>query len=276
MSDGTASSRLAAALADRYRIERPLGEGGMATVYLAEDLKHDRRVALKVLRLELAAVVGAERFLAEIRTTANLQHPHILPLFDSGQAEGFLFYVMPYVEGETLQLGTMGYLQGESMDRRFFHTLGASKLDRTICYTAGGAGMRMTVGANIGADAESIPECDLILLWGTNTLTANPHLWPFVLCARENGAPVICSDPIRTRTAQQCDEWIPIRPGTDAAASSGHRRCGGRSSRPTVTTPTRPRASGRKICVAVPPSTTTRSTSAGSMNARARPGDRIP
>ena len=75
----------------------------MATVYLAEDLKHDRKVALKVLKPELAAVVGAERFLAEIKTTANLQHPHILPLFDSGQADSFLFYVMPYVEGDTLR-----------------------------------------------------------------------------------------------------------------------------------------------------------------------------
>ncbi len=117
--------------------------------------------------------------------------------------------------------GTMGYLQGESMDRRFFHTLGASKLDRTICSTAGGAGMRMTVGANIGADAESIPDCDLVMLWGTNTLTSNPHLWPFVLRARENGAHIVCIDPIRTRTAQQCDEWIPIRPGTDAALALG-------------------------------------------------------
>jgi molybdopterin guanine dinucleotide-containing S/N-oxide reductase-like protein len=117
--------------------------------------------------------------------------------------------------------GTMGYLQGESMDRRFFHTLGASKLDRTICSTAGAVGMRMTVGANIGADTESVAESDLILLWGTNTLTANPHLWPFVLAAREKGAPIICIDPIRTRTARQCDEWIPIRPGTDAALALG-------------------------------------------------------
>ncbi|NIQ54679.1 MAG: protein kinase, partial [Gammaproteobacteria bacterium] len=77
--------------------------GGMATVYLAQDLKHRRQVALKVLRPELAAVVGAERFLAEIETTANLQHPHILPLFDSGEADSFLFYVMPYVEGESLR-----------------------------------------------------------------------------------------------------------------------------------------------------------------------------
>ena len=95
--------RLAAALADRYRIEREIGAGGMATVYLAQDIKHDRRVAMKVLRPELAAVIGAERFLAEIKTTANLQHSHILPLHDSGSIDGFLFYVMPYVEGESLR-----------------------------------------------------------------------------------------------------------------------------------------------------------------------------
>ena len=95
--------RLAAALADRYRIERELGAGGMATVYLAEDLKHHRRVAIKVLKPELAAVLGADRFVHEITTTAQLQHPHILPLFDSGQAGGFLYYVMPYIEGETLR-----------------------------------------------------------------------------------------------------------------------------------------------------------------------------
>jgi Tol biopolymer transport system component/tRNA A-37 threonylcarbamoyl transferase component Bud32 len=96
-------SRLSAALADRYRIERELGQGGMATVYLAEDLKHDRKVALKVLKPELAAVLGAERFVVEIKTTAALQHPHILPLFDSGAADGFLYYVMPFIDGETLR-----------------------------------------------------------------------------------------------------------------------------------------------------------------------------
>ena len=117
--------------------------------------------------------------------------------------------------------GTMGLLQGSSTDRRFFHRLGASRLDRTICSMAGTVGMRMTVGANIGADAEGMPESDLVLLWGTNTLTANPHLWPFVLQAREHGAPIVCIDPIRTRTAAQCDEWIPIRPGTDAALALG-------------------------------------------------------
>jgi serine/threonine-protein kinase len=95
--------RLKAALADRYRIERELGAGGMATVYLAHDLRHDRKVAIKVLKPELAAVLGAERFVQEIKTTASLQHPHILPLHDSGEAGGFLYYVMPYIEGETLR-----------------------------------------------------------------------------------------------------------------------------------------------------------------------------
>jgi serine/threonine-protein kinase len=96
-------NRLRSALSGRYSIEREIGQGGMATVYLAHDVRHDRNVALKVLRPELAAVVGAERFLAEIKTTANLQHPHILPLFDSGEADSFLYYVMPYVEGENLR-----------------------------------------------------------------------------------------------------------------------------------------------------------------------------
>ncbi len=96
-------NRLSAALADRYRIERELGAGGMATVYLAEDLKHGRKVAVKVLRPELAMALGAERFLREIATTANLRHPHILPLYDSGEAAGFLYYVMPLVEGESLR-----------------------------------------------------------------------------------------------------------------------------------------------------------------------------
>ncbi len=97
------TERLTLALADRYRIERHLGAGGMATVYLAEDLKHKRQVALKVLKPELAAVLGAERFVQEITTTASLSHPHILPLFDSGTADGFLYYVMPYIKGETLR-----------------------------------------------------------------------------------------------------------------------------------------------------------------------------
>ena len=97
------TERLSAALAGRYRIERHLGEGGMASVYLCEDLKHDRKVALKLLKPELAAVLGAERFVQEIKTTASLSPPHILPLFDSGTADGFLFYVMPFIKGETLR-----------------------------------------------------------------------------------------------------------------------------------------------------------------------------
>nr|MBA2292709.1 serine/threonine-protein kinase [Gemmatimonadales bacterium] len=105
----TTLEKLSSVLADRYRIEREIGAGGMATVYLAHDVRHDRRVALKVLRPELAAVIGAERFLVEIKTTANLQHPHILALFDSGRtgdAAGgpdFVYYVMPYIEGESLR-----------------------------------------------------------------------------------------------------------------------------------------------------------------------------
>src|SRR6059036_3739968 len=95
--------RLRAALAGRYTIERELGRGGMATVYLARDLKHDRPVALKVLRPELALTLGADRFLREIQVTAHLTHPNILPLLDSGSAHEFLDYLTPYVEGETLR-----------------------------------------------------------------------------------------------------------------------------------------------------------------------------
>src|SRR5262245_39444015 len=98
-----APQRLIAALAGRYEVDREIGRGGMATVYLARDLRHDRRVALKVLDPDLGAMLGIDRFLAEIRVTANLQHPHLLPLFDSGEADGLLYYVMPYVEGENLR-----------------------------------------------------------------------------------------------------------------------------------------------------------------------------
>src|ERR1041384_5337146 len=98
-----AAGRLTAALSRSYRIERELGRGGMATVYLAHDLRHKRAVAIKVLRPELAAALGPERCLREIETTANLRHPGILPLYDSGEADDFLYYVMPFVEGETLR-----------------------------------------------------------------------------------------------------------------------------------------------------------------------------
>src|SRR6185312_14747994 len=96
-------ARVSNSLADRYRIDRELGAGGMATVFLAHDLKHDRDVAIKVLHADLGAALGGERFLSEIRTTARLQHPHILPLLDSGDADGLLYYVMPLVTGETLR-----------------------------------------------------------------------------------------------------------------------------------------------------------------------------
>ncbi len=95
--------RLKSALADRYAIQEELGAGGMATVYLAEDLKHHRKVAVKVLRPELAATLGPERFVREIEIAAGLTHPHILPLHDSGEADGFLYYVMPYIKGESLR-----------------------------------------------------------------------------------------------------------------------------------------------------------------------------
>ncbi len=115
------TQQLSSALADRYKIESHVGEGGMATVYLAHDLKHDRKVALKVLRPELAAVIGADRFLQEIKVTANLQHPHILPLHDSGDAGGFLYYVMPYVEGGAWGAG----------DNRAIDSTGLSTAGRT-------------------------------------------------------------------------------------------------------------------------------------------------
>lgn len=113
--------------------------------------------------------------------------------------------------------GTMGLIQGESMDRRFFHTIGASLLARTICASAGAEALSLTYGTRMGTDTESVGEAKLIILWGTNTLTANPHLWPFVRKAKAKGARVICIDPLRTRTAVASDEHIPIRPGTDAA-----------------------------------------------------------
>jgi anaerobic selenocysteine-containing dehydrogenase len=113
--------------------------------------------------------------------------------------------------------GTMGLLHGSSMDRRFFHRIGASLLDRTICATAGAEAVSHTYGARAGTDTEAVPEAKLIVLWGTNTLTSNPHLWPFIRRAVANGARTVCIDPLRTRTAAACNEHIAIRPGTDAA-----------------------------------------------------------
>jgi anaerobic selenocysteine-containing dehydrogenase len=117
--------------------------------------------------------------------------------------------------------GTMGLVQSQSMDRRFFHRLGASQLDRTICASAGAAGYEATIGAKIGTDPERFSEARLIILWGTNTLTSNVHLWPEILEARAKGAHLIAVDPRRTRTADQCQEHIGLLPGTDAALALG-------------------------------------------------------
>jgi len=117
--------------------------------------------------------------------------------------------------------GTMGLIQGEAMASRFFHRIGASLLARTICSSAGAEALNLTYGTRMGTDPETVDRAKLILLWGTNTLTSNPHLWPFIRRARENGARVICIDPLRTRTAAASDEHIPIRPGTDAALALG-------------------------------------------------------
>jgi anaerobic selenocysteine-containing dehydrogenase len=117
--------------------------------------------------------------------------------------------------------GTMGLVQGEGMASRFFRRIGASFLDRTICSSAGAEALNLTYGTRMSTDPESVPEAKLILLWGTNTLTSNPHLWPFIRRARAKGAPVICIDPLRTRTAAVSDEHIAIRPGTDAALALG-------------------------------------------------------
>jgi anaerobic selenocysteine-containing dehydrogenase len=113
--------------------------------------------------------------------------------------------------------GTMGLIQGEGMAARFFNRIGASLLDRTICAAAGGAAWNVTYGPRMSTDTEAVPNAKLIILWGTNTLTANPHLWPFIRKAKANGATTVCIDPLRTRTAAACDEHIAIRPGTDAA-----------------------------------------------------------
>jgi len=117
--------------------------------------------------------------------------------------------------------GTMGLIHGSSMDRRFFHRIGASLLERTICASAGSEALNLTYGTRMGTDTESVGEAKLILLWGTNTLTSNPHLWPFIRKAKDAGARTVCIDPLRTRTAAACDEHIAIRPGTDAALALG-------------------------------------------------------
>jgi anaerobic selenocysteine-containing dehydrogenase len=113
--------------------------------------------------------------------------------------------------------GTMGLLQGASMDRRFFHRLGASLLDRTICASAGMYGMRYTVGASVGTNPETVDQAKYILIWGSNIITSNIHLWRYILRARSRGAKIVTIDPLRTRTGEQSDEHIAIMPGTDGA-----------------------------------------------------------
>src|SRR5687767_3318782 len=115
----------------------------------------------------------------------------------------------------------MGLLQGSSMDRRFFHRLGASLLDRTICATAGMFGMRYTVGGSVGTNPETVDQAKYILIWGSNLITSNIHLWRYVLKARSKGAKIVTIDPLRTRTAEQSDEHIAIMPGTDGALALG-------------------------------------------------------
>jgi len=117
--------------------------------------------------------------------------------------------------------GTMGLVQSQSIDRRFFHRLGASLLDRTICATAGGAGYSYTIGARIGTDPETVHLAKLIIIWGSNVITSNVHLWPQILEARRRGARIIAIDPYRCRTAAEADEHLQLRPGSDAALALG-------------------------------------------------------
>jgi anaerobic selenocysteine-containing dehydrogenase len=124
--------------------------------------------------------------------------------------------IMPYS-----YCGTMGLVQSESMDRRFFNRLGASVLERTICASAGTEGMLSTLGAKLGTDPERFADARLIILWGTNTISSNVHMWRFILEAKHKGARVVAIDPRRTRTADQCDEHVAPLPGTDAALALG-------------------------------------------------------
>jgi serine/threonine protein kinase len=138
---------VASALAGRYRIERELGRGGMATVYLAADLKHDRKVAIKVLKPELAAVLGAERFVVEIKTTAALQHPHILPLFDSGEAEGLPLRVM------AAEVGGGATLSSQTAHELFTATFASSTPLRAFDVTKDGTRFLVAIGGDVHAPA---------------------------------------------------------------------------------------------------------------------------
>ncbi len=175
--------RLRAALADRYELDREIGSGGMAHVYLAHDRQHDRDVAIKVLRPELAAAIGSERFLREIRIEARLQHPHILPLYDSGTADGFLYYVMPYVEGETLrerirrekQLPLADALQ---ITREVADALSYAHAHNVVHRDIKPANILLTGGHALVADfgiAKAISEADADALTGTGMAVGTPE-----------------------------------------------------------------------------------------------------
>ena len=117
--------------------------------------------------------------------------------------------------------GTMGLVQSSSMDRRFFHRLGASLLERTICASAGAAGYKATIGASVGTDPEAFDEARLIIIWGSNPITSNVHLWPKMLEARRKGAKLVAIDPYRSLTAEKCDQHLALLPGTDGALALG-------------------------------------------------------
>ena len=182
---------LRTALADRYALERELGRGGMATVYLARDLKHGRRVAIKVLRPEIAAALGPERFLREIEVAARLTHPHILPLHDSGEAAGFLYYVMPYIESESLRdrLEREGQLPVEE----------ALRITREVASALSYAHSHDVVHRDIKPEN--------ILLSGGEAVVAD--FWAFV--AAWHGEGLILSNEELIAIADQRDRWW--RPG---------------------------------------------------------------
>ena len=173
---------LKAGLADRYAIERELGEGGMATVYLARDLKHNRSVAVKVLKPELAASLGAERFLAEIEVTANLTHPHILPLHDSGQTDSWLYYVMPYVEGESLRdridrIGPLELAEAVGIAREVASALSYAHEQGVIHRDIKPGNLLLVAGHAVVADfgiARAVTEAGGAGLTGTGAIVGSP------------------------------------------------------------------------------------------------------
>src|SRR6266487_2733639 len=188
--------------------EHPFAQGFLCTkvaIYL-ERTYHDGRLLYPQIRV---GAKGEGRFR---RATWDEAIALIAQRLESVIASDGPEAVLPYSYA-----GTMGLIQGEAMASRFFRRIGASQLARTICSAAGSEALNLVYGTRMGTDPETVGEAKLIILWGTNTLTSNPHLWPFIRRAKEKGATTICIDPLRTRTAAACDEHIPIRPGTDAA-----------------------------------------------------------